>query len=517
MNSAAMNFNVQPLVELRPYQADLISQVQDKLAEGINRIVIGLVTGGGKTLISGDLAQRAIEQGYHPVFIVDRIVLAAQTVRQFETKFGLVSQLLQGSNTEYLGNPDCTIGTIQTISRRFENELHKVGIHNPFFIIDECHIIHEAHKKLLELFPDSPVIGLSATPTRKGLGLLFQDLLRGPTIEEMTNNKFLVPIVGYGPSVPFLEDVRSTVTSMGWDYDPKEAHKQMQYIMGDIVPTWKKLGQDRRTIVFAVNVAHAKEITREFEDAGISAQLVYNKTTDDQRQWIYEALKSGEIKVVVSVNVLTLGFDEPLVSCLVLARPTKNVSLHIQQLGRGLRIAPEIDKKDCIVIDHCGNCSTLGMPDAYVIPNLDTSDEYHAAPSVPSESLPTACLKCSFLKKADEIECPQCGHVNKATSNVTSLDGDLERMADGERVKTSQCPETFYRELLWWEATGVIPPMSKKPMTKGQAYHVFKNRYGIKPESRLWDNKPPIPVSQATSNELKRQRLAYFATSRSTA
>jgi len=511
MISAAKNLAIKPLVELRDYQKVLISQVEDKLADEIKRIVIGLVTGGGKTLLAGELSQRAIEQGYHPVFVVDRIVLAEQTLRQFDTKFGLVAQLLQGQNTQYLGNPDCTIGTIQTIARRLELEPHRVGIQNPFFIIDECHIIHENHKKLLALFPDAPVIGLSATPTRKGLGLLFDELLRGPTIEEMTNNNFLVPIVGYGPDVPYLDDIRSKVTSMGWDYDPREAHKQMKYIMGDIVPTWKKLGQDRRTIVFAVNVAHAKEITREFEDAGIPTQLVYSATSDDQRKWIYQALKAGDIKVVVSVNVLTLGFDEPLVSCLILARPTKNLSLHIQQLGRGLRIAPEINKKDCIVIDHCGNCARLGMPAAYVIPDLDTTDEYHSPPPALPESLPTPCSQCSYLKAPEEIECPKCGHVNQAQTHVTTLDGDLEKMPGGEPVNTSQSPEHFWRELMWWEQTGVIPPMSKKPMTKGQAFYVFKARYGRTPDDYIWNQKPAIPVTQATSNELKRQRLAYFA------
>ncbi|MFP3339595.1 helicase-related protein, partial [Micrococcus sp. SIMBA_131] len=85
-------------------------------------------------------------------------------------------------------------------------------------------------------------------------------------------------------------------------------------------------------------------------------------TDKEGRTETINAFRRGEIKVLCNVAVLTKGFDAPETGCVVLARPTKSLMLHIQMIGRGLRTAD--GKQDCIIIDHAGNCLRNGLPDS---------------------------------------------------------------------------------------------------------------------------------------------------------
>ncbi len=503
-----MNSPLKPTVELRDYQQAIVDQVWQSLKVNTG-VVIGLATGAGKTIIAGQLSQMAIEKGFHPVFITDRIVLVEQAREQFANKFHLNAQILQGANTFYLGNPDCTICTIQTLTSRLEKHAFAVGLCNPLFITDEAHILHENHLDLFHEYPDAPRIGLSATPERDGLASIYDDLIRGPSIDQMTSDGYLVPVIGYGPSKPDLEQIKI----VAGEYDPGQSSKQMTMLVADCVKSWKELGDNRRTIVFAVNIAHAEAVTRQFKGAGIRAEIVNCRVSSDERKALYAAFHDGEIKILVSIDVLTLGFDEPRVGCLVLARPTKSTALHIQQLGRGLRPATDIGKQDCIIIDHTGNCERHGMPADYYIPDLTDGEITHSS-AEEKERLPVQCNKCFYLKKAEEITCPKCGHVNEASANVEVIDSNLVEMEKTEKkvfpIVTKQVPEEFYRELRYMHENEIPPPMSRKLLTSQAVYMKYVNRYG-EPPDKSWNDKPPLHPTQPTINEMKRQGIAFMA------
>lgn len=115
----------------------------------------------------------------------------------------------------------------------------------------------------------------------------------------------------------------------------------------------------RKTIVFAADVAHSHALTAAFREVtGVAAAHIDGETTASTREGIFGALKRGDVTVVCSVGVLSEGFDEPSVSCVVLCRPTHSKALYIQQVGRGLRSYP--GKRDCIVLDAVGNTLTHG-------------------------------------------------------------------------------------------------------------------------------------------------------------
>ncbi len=123
-------------------------------------------------------------------------------------------------------------------------------------------------------------------------------------------------------------------------------------LVGDIVSNWHRHGQRRKTLVFCVDVAHSVHVRDEFIKSGVRAEHVDGSTPKAERDAILARLASGETEVVSNCMVLTEGFDLPTISCIVLARPTKQLGLFRQMAGRGLRPAP--GKSNLILIDHSG-------------------------------------------------------------------------------------------------------------------------------------------------------------------
>jgi superfamily II DNA or RNA helicase len=134
-----------------------------------------------------------------------------------------------------------------------------------------------------------------------------------------------------------------------------------------VVDTWLKRGENRQTICFGINIVHSEAIADEFRANGVNAVHIDGYTPRDERKEIIADFKAGKIKLLSSVGVLTKGFDAPDATCLVIARPTKSLMLHIQMLGRVLR------KSSCdtnaLILDHSGNLARLGFPDD-VLPNV---------------------------------------------------------------------------------------------------------------------------------------------------
>jgi hypothetical protein len=135
-----------------------------------------------------------------------------------------------------------------------------------------------------------------------------------------------------------------------------------------LVKAYRDFAPGRRAIVFCVDVAHAKDVHRAFAEAGIRAAPVWGELSRDQRRSTLAAFSAGEIDVVTNCNVLTEGFDEPRVDCVIMARPTKSKLLYAQMVGRGTRLDPS--KKDLVVIDVADNSRTHQLPGLHSLFNL---------------------------------------------------------------------------------------------------------------------------------------------------
>jgi superfamily II DNA or RNA helicase len=309
---------------------------------------------------------------------------------------------------------------VQTLSRR------DIAPHD-MVIIDEAHVVFKLYGKLMgdPRWEGVPFVGLSATPWTKGLGKHFKRLIVGGTIGDGIEEGWLSPYRAFAPSTPDL----SKVKTLAGDYQVDQLADVMDVpkLTADIVDTWRMLGEDRPTFLFAVNRAHAFHLAEEFRRVGISSAYVDAFTPLDEREEIRQRFESGEVRVVANVGVLTTGIDWD-VRCIILARPTKSEMLYVQMMGRGLRPTPDgkPHKTDCIILDHAGASLKLGLPADIHHDELDDG-----RPKKPAEArekptpLPKPCPKCHFLKPPRVHACPACGFAPTAQSTLEVAPGSL--------------------------------------------------------------------------------------------
>jgi len=127
-----------------------------------------------------------------------------------------------------------------------------------------------------------------------------------------------------------------------------------------LVSEWRRLSEGRRTIVFPVNIAHSKATVSAFEASGIDAVHLDGDTDARTRKNMLIDLRSGAISVLCSVGVLSEGVDLPEVKCVTLARPTKSVSLFLQQSARCM--TPWAGGPSARILDAAGNTYRHGLP-----------------------------------------------------------------------------------------------------------------------------------------------------------
>ena len=485
---------------LHPFQEQIITDLSQGYLQGHRRQVCALATGGGKTVVAAHLGRRAAAKGKRMLFVVDRIELCGQAAETFH-EMGLSVGILRGEDTAYSRQDEIVVASIQTIRSRSAPDWMDLCI------IDECHVLHAAHIHLMADWADKVFIGLSATPMRKGLGLHFTHLVRGPSIRELTDRGFLVPVRAFAPQadaiLTALDGVSCGTTTAGFDYQENELGAAMnrKELVGDIVTTWQERGEERPTLCFAVNIAHSKSIRDDFLAAGVRAEHLDAYTDPSARREIIAGFKAGEIKLLTSVNVLGTGFNVPDAACLILARPTLSEALHIQQCGRGIRTAT--GKTDCLILDHSGNCLKHGLPHHFVVPDLDLGDAPDPAKKKRKEKAPfIACKSCGAVMDPDEVTCPQCGLDRPVSgSRITYREGKLVEFgstgAGGQDA--GEDPATFYRM-----AMSYVLAHGKNP---GRAYHLTQARY---PGARVpwsWRNLPPLDPSPEVARWIRNRNL----------
>jgi superfamily II DNA or RNA helicase len=229
-------------------------------------------------------------------------------------------------------------------------------------LADECHATCSASR--LELLGHYPIVlGLTSTPALangKGMGGFYTKIVQGPTMKQLVDWGFLVPMRYFGADAPDLELCKMDKDG---DYQEKalaEATDKPELI-GAIYDNYKKIAGDRTTLIFAVNCKHARHIHDEFKGHGVTVDYIDGSTPTEEREEIKQRVESGKTKVVVNIGVMAFGTDFPIISCVIIARVTRNICSWIQMIGRGSRLYP--GKKDTIVIYHGANFDELGPID----------------------------------------------------------------------------------------------------------------------------------------------------------
>jgi superfamily II DNA or RNA helicase len=491
--------------ELRDYQAEAISKLRAELAAGKRRIVLQCPTGGGKTAIAGAIIRSALGKERKAIFTVPALSLITQTIDSFERDGITDVGVMQGQHWMSDANQPVQVCSIQTLARRTIPEAHIV-------IVDEAHVVYDTYKKWFDdpAWANVPIIGLSATPWTKGLGKLYQGLVVATTTQELIDKGYLSPFRVFAPSKPDLTGVKT----VAGDYDLAglETAMNQKKITADLVKTWIELGQDRPTLCFAVNRAHAANICDEFNRAGISAAYVDGETPLDERDDLAKQFRNGDYKIICNVGVMTTGVDLPFVSCLILARPTKSEMLYCQIVGRGLRISE--GKTDCLILDHSDTTARLGFVTDIHHTDLDDGKKKVGGgdkKKKDDELLPKECPSCTYLKPPRTRVCPNCGFESKPKSNVFVADGVLSEVkGKGKNKSYFDVASPFEeREIFYRELVGLAQDRGYK---SGWVYHTYKSKYK-EPPDRKFSNAPAMPTTK-TINWVKHSWIKKKAAER---
>jgi superfamily II DNA or RNA helicase len=372
--------------------------------------------------------------------------------------------------------------------------------------VDEAHRARaQTYQRILEAYPNALVIGLTATPCRgdgKGLGNIFGELVECPDVGELIKLGFLVGTTVYAPSTPDL----TGVNVQRGDYVERQLAERMDnaQLVGDVVSHWHRLASDRQTVVFASGVGHSVHIRDEFRRAGVNAEHIDGTTPTEERDGILRRLAEGQVQVVTNYGVLTEGWDSPAVSACVLARPTKNMGLYRQMVGRVLRPAP--GKTDALVLDHAGCTLEHGFVEEPVAWTLRT-DKRAENPTQTARKQGEApglkeCPECGALRQAGK-PCGACGwKPAKKPDAPEVIDGDLAKLdRDGTRSAPEHDPGRWHAQLLYIAR--------ERGYKDGWAAMKVKEKFGQWPPSPK--HAPPAPEAPTPEvrSWVRSRQIAY--------
>lgn len=403
-----------------PHQLKMIAEGREAL-KAHNAVLFQSPTGSGKTFIGTLVALGAHERRRKVMFTVHRDFLIEQTSESFR-EAGLPHGIVAAGFTGDL-NARVQIASIDTLKHRLDR------VPRPdLLIIDECHhALAAGWLKVIKeyLLQGTRVIGLTATPWRlsgEGLGRVFKHMVKGPSVRWLIDNGFLCEYRAFAPSIPDLSGVH---TRRG-DFVQSEVEKAVDKptLTGDAIGHYQRLAGGKRAVAFCVSIAHSEHVSASFREAGINAAHLDGTTPKGDRKRIIGAFRRGEIQVLTSVDIFGEGFDIPAVEAAILLRPTQSLSLHLQQVGRALRVAK--DKERAVILDHAGNLMRLGLPDAEFDWSLD--DIQKKGKKKESSVAVRQCVKCFGVFTPAPI-CPYCGFEQPTASReIEQVDGELQEI-----------------------------------------------------------------------------------------
>lgn len=425
------------MIHLRPYQIDMLDGARQAFREGKRAVLLQLPTGGGKTVSGSSMIGGASQKGKACWWLAHRRELISQTSKTFSS-MGIPHGIIQaGKSSDPMKLAQ--IGSIQTVARRLDK------LTPPDLIIfDECHHLGAGQwQQIFEAFPNAKIIGLTATPWRldgKGLGNWFERMVNGPSVSELINDGALSKYRLFAPTTPDLGDVATQAGDFKRDQLADAMDKPS--IVGDAIEHYRKLCPGKRAVVFAVNIEHSRHIVQQFMLAGIPAEHVDGTMDTATRDAAIQRFIGGETLVLSNCELFGEGFDVPAIEAVILLRPTKSLSLYLQQVGRALRPAP--GKDHAIILDHAGNSLPRelkgqghGFPDDEREWSLADREKRKAGEK--AEVAIRTCPEC-FAVFRPTPTCPHCGHVYVApVREIEQVEGELQEIdVEALRQKEAQ-------------------------------------------------------------------------------
>jgi len=369
--------------QLRDYQNETIDSVF-KEWEAVQRTLAVVPTGGGKSAIAAEVIRRI--QPARALFVCHREELVWQfrtTLKRFANLDADIEMADIHTGPSLFNSAPVVIATVQTLNANWGGRT-RMGKFKPeefgVLVCDEFHhAVAPTWKNVMNYMTQNPklkVLGITATPDRAdelALGQICDTVAIDIEILDLIDRGWLVPVEQQFVEIAGLDfsDMRTTAGDLnGADLAAvMESEKNLQGVASSSM----QIIGDRRSIVFTASVKQAEVLSNIFNrhKTGM-ADWVCGMTNKDTRRATLEKFKEGSVQVICNCGVLTEGFDDPGVSVIIMARPTKSRSLYAQMAGRSTRPLPGLvdgltdqdarkaaiassTKPSCLIVDFVGN------------------------------------------------------------------------------------------------------------------------------------------------------------------
>ena len=394
-------------ITLRWYQRAAVDAVWDHIRRGDDNPCVEIPTGGGKSAVIATIASEAVKKWG------GRVIVLAHVKELLEQNAAALLRVC----------PDLDVGVYSAGlgMRMTSNDVIVAGIQSvvgkadlfgrrDIILIDEAHLIRPEGegsyskfiKQVQEKYPHCRVIGLTATPYRMSSGEIcgpnntLNTICYKIGVRALIAQGYLSPLVSKrGLQLDF-----SGLHIQGGDFKFDEAESLMMGVVNAAVGEILAKTADRKSVLlFCQSKDHAKAVQARLIQQGEDCGYVDGESTD--RNETLRDFKGGKFRFLVNINVLTTGYDNPGIDCVVILRPTASPGLYYQMVGRGFRIAE--GKQNCLVLDFGGNVLRHGPVD-----NIEVKSR-HGGKAELIERVKT-CPNCQSLITPSYSICPDCGY-----------------------------------------------------------------------------------------------------------
>ncbi len=338
---------------LRDYQQEMKVRLFEEWNLHRN-VMIQMPTGTGKTHLLTAIVREFLHRSDTQVWIVAHRRELVEQIEETVAKYGIKKEA-----------EAVKVMSIQWLSRNWKDIDREPGL----IVIDEAHhALAETYRELWVRYPEARKLGMTATPcrlNRKGFTELFDALITSWSISEFIGKGWLsvfdyVSIRANSVEQRLIDTLRKR--GADGDYQVKEMNELLNRRsgIGRLYESIEKYASGKKGIVYAISIAHARQIATYYSVRGVMAVAIDSKTPALERKRLVEDFRQGKIKVLVNVDIFSEGFDCPDVEFIQLARPTLSLAKYLQQVGRGLRKSG--NKESCMLIDNVGLYRIFGLP-----------------------------------------------------------------------------------------------------------------------------------------------------------
>lgn len=424
-------------MQLRWYQEEAVAAVHEHLRTRSDNPCVEIPTGGGKSAVIAAIASNVVSRSSD-----GQVVVLAHVKELLEQNMNAIRRV----------SPDLDVGLYSAGLgyRAFANRVVVAGIQSvsrkaykfpdcQLIIVDEAHLIQPKDNGRYSEFIRAvrrqnaavQVVGLTATPYRTSSGPICEKngilnhICYSVGIPRLIADGYLSKLVSKrGLNLDF-----TGLHMLAGEFVSSEADGLMGSVVNEAVEELLRLTIDRQScLIFCQSTSHAAAVQARLRNRDATCGYVDGKSAD--RAATIADFKSGSLKYLVNINVLTTGFDMPSIDCVALLRPTASPGLYYQMVGRGFRTSP--GKSNCLVLDFGGNVERHGPVDAITIRTTASAERSREPMAMP-------CPSCANLIAINSAICPDCSAVLREPVAVThnGTAGDAPILSESEAVDTN--------------------------------------------------------------------------------